>query len=146
MKAKYKNLLNPTAAQVKHRARLWVDALRNNKKKATGIMYKEGGGRCCLAVAQDVAKECGVKVGFEGDSFPTENVKKFFGWTSTTPELVVFNKKNGEISVESSIDLNDGVESSNNKFQQKGLSHKQIAECVENTFIHPSKKKFSFKI
>ena len=39
------DLLNPTPAQVKHRNRLWVDALLKNKRKARGEMYCDGG-RC----------------------------------------------------------------------------------------------------
>lgn len=148
MKAKYKNLLTPTPAQIKFRAKLWVDALRNNKRKATGKMYACKGGRCCLAVAQDVAISCGVPANKEGDdSFPDDKVRRFFGWTSKTPDLVVLKSDDEEVGVECSVDLNDGVpDSFNRKFKTKGLSHNQIAECVENTFIRPSKKEFSFKI
>lgn len=144
MKAKYKNLLSPTVAQVKFRAKLWVEALRKNPRKATGAMYKNSG-RCCLAVAQDVAKECGVSIGSEDENFPTENVRKFFGWESRTPELFVL-RDDGTVDSECSVDLNDGLNCGKVKYDTKGLSHKQIAECVGNTFIHPSKKKFSFKI
>ena len=56
------DLLNPTPAQVKHRNRLWVDALLKNKRKARGEMYNHNRGRCCLAVAQDVAYSCGLDI------------------------------------------------------------------------------------
>jgi hypothetical protein len=152
MKNKTADLLNPTPAQVKYRNRLWADALLQNKRKARGLMYNDGG-RCCLAVAQDVAVSCGVNLDKKSDdSFPHFHVQKFFGWASVNPFLKVV--MNGKDKVMAASTLNDGlldetdkdVVVRNDKLNAKGLSHKQIAECVLNTFVHPSKAKQSFKI
>lgn len=147
------NLLNPTPAQIKHRNRLRVDALLKNKRKARGQMYCNGG-RCCLAVAQDVAYSCGLdieKKAGEG-TFPDESVGEFFGWGTNVPRLTVV--LNGRPTVAAASILNDGLEDDldsdvvvhDKKIRTKGLSHKQIAECVLNTFVHPTKIKQSFKI
>lgn len=144
-------LLNPTPAQVKHRNRLWVEALLKNKRKARGEMYNQDGGRCCLAVAQDVAISCGLDIGYKknSDSFPHNNVADFFGWGNTNPWLkVVINDKIIDHQASSLNDGGDwdGMDISNQKIADKGLSHKQISECVMNTFVHPSKPKQSFKL
>jgi hypothetical protein len=147
------NLLNPTPAQVKYRNRLWVNALLENKRKARKAMHDKEGGRCCLAVAQDVAIACGALDGSleTGDGmFPHSKVKFFFGWGSNNPMLNV--KINGKIVEEEAATLNDGnpefaeCKIKDPKMNKKGLSHKQIAECVLNTFVRPSKFKQSFKI
>jgi hypothetical protein len=148
------NLLNPTPAQVKHRNRLWVDALLKNKRKARGEMHDTNGGRCCLAVAQDVAISCGLDIERKaGDgNFPVESVCEFFGWGANNPRLTVV--MNGKPRVMAASTLNDGLGNEtdsdvfvhNAKLIHKGLSHKQIAECVLNTFVHPTKIKQSFKI
>lgn len=147
------DLLKPTPAQVKYRNRLWVNALLENKRKARKIMHDNDGGRCCLAVAQDVAIACGALDGSldNGDGmFPHKAVQYFFGWDSKNPNLQV--KINGKIVGEEASTLNDGhpdfggCEIKDPKMNKKGLSHKQIAECVLNTFVRPSKFKQSFKI
>jgi len=61
---------------------------------------------------------------------------------------------NGKSRVMAASILNDGlgdetytgVAVHSAKLIHKGLSHKQIAECVLNTFVHPTKIKQSFKI
>lgn len=147
---KKKDLLNPTPAQVKYRNRLWTEALLKNNRKARGEMYDSKGGRCCLAVAQDVAASCGVSIVGKDDSFPTHEVSKFFGWTNCEPELTVMF--DGKATMISAASLNDGtshIDSTfikDKKISRKGLSHKQISELVMNTFVHPSKVKQSFKI
>lgn len=148
---KKKDLLNPTPAQVKHRNRLWAEALLKNKRKARGEMYSNKGGRCCLAVAQDVAISCGVEVDFiDYDSLPADDVVEFFGWGSNNPFLTVV--VNGEAKRDVASALNDGTEYvgsvsiKDKKIVEKGLSHKQISELVMNTFVHPNKVKQSFKI
>lgn len=145
------NLLNPTPAQVKHRNRLWVDALMKNKRKARGEMYNQDGGRCCLAVAQDVAISCGLDVGDKKytDDFPDDRVAVFFGWKETNPSLNIVI--NGSVTCNQASSINDGGDwdglyIADQKIAKKGLSHKQIAECVLNTFVHPTKIKQSFKI
>jgi len=141
---KTKNLFDPTPAQVKHRNRLWADALLKNKKKAIGEMYHDGG-RCCLAVAQNVAIKCGVDIpnGYsEEGQMPHKLVAEFFGWSGCNPILLF--PKNEDVSRESASDLNDVAHYSQNG--SNGMTHKKIAECVLNTFVHPSKKKWSFKI
>ena len=121
-----KNLYNPTPAQIKYRNRLWAEALKKNRKKAKNAMYRNGG-RCCLAVAQNVAIEHGVDVDKRkcGD-VPHEEVARFFGWGSVTPYLLT---PTGAIRTAS--DINDG-------YNGEELSHAKIAECVLNTFVHPS--------
>jgi hypothetical protein len=147
---KKKDLLNPTPAQVKSRNRLWAEALLKNKRKARGEMYGDKGGRCCLAVAQDVAISCGLEVDRVYDSLPADAVGMFFGWDSDNPSLTVVVDGETERNVASA--LNDGaayvgsVAIKDKKIREKGLSHKQISEIVMNTFVHPSKVKQSFKI
>lgn len=147
------NLLNPTPAQIKHRNRLWVNALLENKRKARKEMHDKEGGRCCLAVAQDVAIACGALDSYlrkDNGTFPHSNVQLFFGWRSIDPILNL--KINGKIVEEEASILNDGhsefaeCEIKDPKMNKKGLSHKQIAECVLNTYVRPSKFKQSFKI
>jgi hypothetical protein len=148
------NLLNPTPAQIKHRNRLWVDALMKNKRKARGEMYNHNRGRCCLAVAQDVAYSCGLDIERKaGDgNFPHDSVGEFFGWDTNIPLLTVV--MNGKPRAMAASTLNDGLGNEtdpdvlvhNAKLIHKGLSHKQIAECVLNTYVHPTKIKQSFKI
>lgn len=150
---KQTNLLNPTPAQVKYRNRLWAKALLENERKARGKMYDEHGGRCCLAVAQDVAISCGVSQAAKGYdySFPYSDVGSFFGWGTNNPSLRV--KINDTHCMEEAAALNDGDHNgigghtiNDQKITTKGLSHKQIAECVLNTFVHPSEPKQSFKL
>ena len=145
-------LLKPTPAQVKHRNRLWAEALLKNKRKSRGLMYYDGG-RCCLAVAQDVAISCGVDIDRKADdSFPDGSVGEFFGWVSNNPPLTVVANDTHKFVASST--LNDGLEDDldsdvvvlDKKLNSKGLSHKQIAECVLNTFVHPTKIKQRFKI
>jgi hypothetical protein len=143
----YKELLNPTPSQIKYRNRKWAEALINNKRKARETMYYNGG-RCCLAVAQDVAHELGL-VNYRGsdENFPHKNVSRFFGWGEFMPSLQ-YKDYNGKIYYAPADALNDGRrnESMNIKIYDKGISHKQIAECVLNTFVHPKKQSFSFSI
>jgi hypothetical protein len=147
---KKKNLLNPTPAQIKSRNRLWAEALLKNKRKARGEMYGDKGGRCCLAVAQDVAISCGVEVDGVHDSLPANDVCMFFGWDSDNPSLNVV--VNGETKRNVASALNDGTKYigsasiKDTKIVEKGLSHKQISELVMNTFVHPNKVTQSFKI
>jgi hypothetical protein len=137
-------LLNPTPAQVKHRNRLWAKALVKNKKKSVGKMYCNGG-RCCLAVAQNVAIECGVDIpkNYDDDDVPHEFVAKFFGWSRRNP-ILSFPRKENFIDEGQASELNDDNLYSKNG--SHGMPHKKIAECVLNTFVHPSKKKWSFTI
>jgi|688.fasta_scaffold717951_2 hypothetical protein len=147
---KNKNLLDPTPAQIKNRNRLWAEALLKNKRKARGEMYGDKGGRCCLAVAQDVAISCGVEVDGDYDSLPDYQVVMFFGWDSNNPSLTAV--VNGETERNVASALNDGLQYigsapiKDKKIVEKGLRHKQIAELVMNTFVHPSKIKQSFEI
>ena len=113
-------------------------------------MYGDKGGRCCLAVAQDVAISCGVEVDGVYDSLPADDVVEFFGWDSDNPMLTVV--VDGETKRNVASAMNDGTPSidftliNDKKIKEKGLSHKQISELVMNTFVHPNKVKQSFKI
>jgi hypothetical protein len=148
---KKKNLLDPTPAQVKHRNRLWAEALLKNKRKARGEMYDDKGGRCCLAVAQDVAISCGVEIVGYGEIVPSSAVRMFFGWDSHNPFLTAVFHDDIATRTDATA-LNDGTQHvgsvaiKDKKIKEKGLSHKQISELVMNTFVHPNKVKQSFKI
>lgn len=135
---KIKNLLKPTKQQIQYRNRLWAEALLENKKKARNAMRNKHGGRCCLQVAEDVAISCGldIKRSLADDEQPTEDVATFFGWNSTDPDI---NIPNGEVVTASGLNDNVGE-------RCVGVSHAKIAECVLNTFVHPSKKKWTFKL
>lgn len=141
-------LLNPTPSQIKYRNRKWSEALINNERKARGTMYSHDGGRCCLAVAQDVAHELGL-ADYRGhcESYPHEHISEFFGWQSFDPSLQ-YKKHNGKIDYAPASMLNDGLKNQrrNQKIYNEGIPHKQIAECVLNTFVHPKKQSFSFLI
>ena len=140
-----KDLLNPTPAQIKYRNRKWAEALVANKKKKRNTMYGNGG-RCCLAVAQDVACELGIGNYRGCDEFhPHSNIGLFFGWEGQLPGLDVSVKDKQWRKIDA-VSLNDGISLSNNKkHQESGLSHAQIAECVLNTYVRPKNKKQTFK-
>jgi hypothetical protein len=123
---------------IARRNRLWADALLANKKKARNAMCNKAGGHCCLMVAETVARQHGVKTAKSGvdDGAPKALVRDFFGWDSCTPKLFLPDGSKNAAS-----EINDGFFN-----HYKGLSHKQIAECVLNTFVHPAKKKWSFKL
>jgi hypothetical protein len=108
-------------------------------------MYSNGG-RCCLAVAQDVACELGIGNYRDHDEHhPHSNVGLFFGWGQMLPALDVSVKDKQWRKIDA-ISLNDGISLSNNKkHQESGLSHAQIAECVLNTYVRPKNKKQTFK-
>tara|TARA_R110002167_G_scaffold98020_2_gene258251 strand:- start:11264 stop:11689 length:426 start_codon:yes stop_codon:yes gene_type:complete len=138
---KTKNLLKPTKAQIVYRNQLWADALRKNKKKSRERMCANGG-RCCLAVAQDVAITYGVEVDEsqdENDYVPTKSVGDFFGWGTFVPN---FELPNGTMN--NAVAVNDS--NIYNANGSKGMTHKRIAECVENTFVHPKNPKWTFKL
>lgn len=136
-KRKLKNLLNPTPQQIKHRAELWAQALEENPRKTTGTLYSSFGGRCCLAVAQDVAASCGVNIppdylqkGDDSYGDPHKRVGLFFGWNSNDPELKCSNGVSRRAA-----GLNDnGVSGTSSR----GASHKTIAKAVRRTFIENS--------
>lgn len=152
---KLEKLLKPTPQQIKHRNRLWAEALMANKRKNRECMRSEDGrGRCCLAVAEDVAIACGLPSEYRRNNdqgTPREEVAEFFGWRHQNPTFTLPGNHVG-----SAASVNDGLEEDgfseeelekfSKKNLEKGLSHKQIAECVLNTFVHPSKKKWSFKL
>jgi len=143
--SKKNGLLNPTPAQIKYRNRKWAEALLANKKKKRCKMYSNGG-RCCLAVAQDVACQLGLD-DYRGynEHVPHKNVGFFFGWGSHIPYLNVSVKDKQWLKIKA-VSLNDGISLSNNKkHQDSGLSHAQIAECVLNTYVRPKNKKQTFK-
>lgn len=145
-KKKLTNPTNPTAAQAVYRNRLWIDALEANGKKGRGRMRAKHGGRCCLQVAEDVAISCGLKITRSDASAgtPTSDVSNFFGWPDTNPNLKL---PSGEFVCAAGV--NDGLGKDHTdlkKYKDKGLSHKQIAECVYNTFVAPKANKFSFTL
>lgn len=150
-KKKKNSLLEPTPAQVKVRNRMWAEALIENKRKARDGMYNKNGGRCCLAVAQDVAISCGLEIEDKdaGDGFPVSEVADFFGWGTTNPHLELPHGRTlcaSEIN-DGDSDLDEKLPKGTKcdiqfgtKAYKKGLSHKEISLCVLNTFVRPSKK------
>lgn len=131
--------LNPKPLEIKARNRLWAEALIKNRKKANGEMKDEyTGGRCCLRVAEDLMLKLLPEIKDDyvrGSGEPNWQVKHFFGWDKENPTLKLPGGGN-----ESAAALND---SQWYRGKEEGLSHKAIAECVLNTFVHPSKKKWS---
>lgn len=124
------NLLNPTPQDIKTRNELWAKALDENSQKARKRMRNDIGGRCCLAVAEDVAIQCGVKIDDNDRDlhFPAPDVGRFFGWRDGDNPFL--KTPSGDECLASL--LNDGCES----FGVVELTHRQIAECVRNTFVH----------
>lgn len=139
-------LTSPTKRQIVWRNCELAKELINNKRKGTGMMRNyETGGRCCLQVAEDLAIRCGLPISRSHltHSEPPEEVGQFFGWGSPNPELKTPHDE--EILA---TELNDGVcgsRQAKHKYTQKGLSHKEIAECFLNTFT-TTKPKWSFTI
>jgi hypothetical protein len=117
----------PTKQQIKERAQRWADALRKNRKKAISTM-RAYGGRCCLAVAVDVMSEdTGIdRSTLEDDECPYPPVLEYFGtrFDLLTPD-----------GIEAAAVINDGT------LSQDPVSHKIIAECVENTHCRDGRKK-----
>lgn len=111
----------------KHRNELWAKALEANTKKARGKMYGVNGGRCCLAVAQDVAIENGLTLPSERDEHlvVTPEVAKWFGWENQNPILIYKDGKEASAAY-----MNDYING-------KGLEHVEIARCVRETFCKP---------
>ena len=103
--------------------RAFVKALRENKKKAKGVLYGSDGGRCCLGVAFDVAKERGfVNPDTYSPSFcPPKTMASFYGWNCEEYS----NPLLGGIHA---TEHNDGV----NKTPEK--THKEIADLFEQEY------------
>lgn len=121
-----RNLLNPSLKQIKERAELWAKALEANKRKARKTMKDGHGGRCCLQVAQDVAKSCGVVMNVDKYSLlPTRETARFFGWENTNPIIA------SKTQYKTASDIND-YEVYNKR--DTGLPHKEIAKLVRETF------------
>ena len=114
------------------RNQLWADALRKNKKKARNIMRKNGG-RCCLAVAEDVAIQNGCKATISDPyaKIPKRAIAKWYGWDGTNPELDF-----GISFVKTASECNDGFVCffTQKKHKKIEFSHKEIADLVEQTF------------
>lgn len=154
-----KNPLNPTKRQKQYRNRLWAEALTNNTRKTRGRMKDTAGGRCCLRVAEDLALKM-LPVTYtekytRGKQFPGIMVSEFFGWdqyshNSSIPLLVIPKKddcsKSGYME-RTAADVNDNgfIHLNSNKYK-KGLPHSKIAECVMNTYVHPSRVEWTFEL
>ncbi len=137
-----KSLFNPTPAQIKYRNRLWALELLKNKRKARETMRDGHGGRCCLAVAEDVARSiCGKDFKQGDETYPSRDTQAFFGWDCKDPYLTI----DGE-EYRASYCNDGGIFSENKKIRHKGLSHAQVAELVVNTFVVTKKRKLSFSI
>ncbi len=133
---KQKDIFNPTPAQVKYRNRKWAEALMTSVKAKNSLVGKNGESRCCLGVACDVANEMfpssiksASEFNDEAKGVPDEKVKNFFGWKSNIPKLKIPN------DLISAVELNDSGIVSDDKTID--VTHKQISECVLNTFVRP---------
>ena len=140
-----KSLTNPSRGQIIHRNRQLANALMENKRKATMTMRDDQNGRCCLQVAEDYAISCGLPIDRSPKDAcePCAGVGKFFGWDCPNPFLIT---PNGTTYIAST--LNDGAESQwkNKQWENKGLSHKKIAECILNTYVTTKRPKWSFEL
>jgi len=116
-----KNTHNLTPAQIK-RNRLFVTALRMNKKKARNTMRNDKGGRCCLCVAYDVAQANGAKLPKlpDGSSFPPPHIGNWYGWDSYDPVLGRMGRTASE--------YNDGSDNA-------AISHRKIAALFESKYL-----------
>ena len=118
--------------EYKKRAKYWEQGLIENKKKAEGTMYDEdNGGRCCLAVAQDIAcaRSKKTKEAIEGNEevdheMPHIAVARYFGWKSRNPEI-------GHKSICAS-EHNDGEQALDDRATLKAKTHKQIAKLIKS--------------
>lgn len=123
------------------RAQLWAKALRESKRKNRNEMRDDKGGRCCLAVACDVAYANGLErtAATESLGMPSTIVKEWFGWEYINPKL----KLPGGIKENASA-INDGSDGYNDlnhtHIPKRGYTHKQIAEMVLNTFVRKKSK------
>ena len=108
------------------RGKAFVEALRNNKKKATGEMRNGFGGRCCLCVALDTALDMGFEPPICADQFeylPPKQMGDFYGWEDLNPNIMGKNATNH----------NDGqYEEGNQIYAPK--SHAEIADLFEEEF------------
>ena len=113
--------MKPTPQQIRERNEAWARALEANPKKCVGQMRDGQGGRCCLAVAQDVALKMGMDapMDFELPSTPWDEVADWFGWDSVNPYL---ETSSGEPMIAAQI--NDEAD----------LPHAEIAKLVRETF------------
>ena len=98
------------------RALKWADELDKNEKKATKTMRDGNGGRCCLAVAEDLFLSRTEHKG-KGQGVPTFLCDDWFGWDD--------NYVIGAVPVVAS---NDGTSG------HRELTHKQIATKIRKEY------------
>ena len=112
-------LLKPSPGQIIYRNRKWAENLEQNPRRAFGQMVGNGGGKCCLMVAEDTARELGlnVEVSNSNDLLPAFQISSFFGW----PDDLILSTTSIK---RQAFNLNDSLR----------IPHKIIAECVRNTF------------
>lgn len=126
-----------TLEQIEH-GKAFMKALRENEKKATGMMRNADGGRCCLCVALDVAVERGYDPdGLSRRNFsdlnmvPPPDMGEFYGWGHVSnPRLIDDNNIEADAAP-----FNDGREQTDEYIIAIGeRTHKEIADIFENTF------------
>lgn len=132
-----------TPARIKERNEAWAKALDINEAKARRLM-RDGDGRCCLAVAEDVAVELGYKGSRGGCICPHSDLGAFFGWFGFHGlrgrfVIPILKRPPARGKGENlASNLNDGVHLQDAarcaRFADDGLTHKEIAECVRHTF------------
>lgn len=113
-----------TSAQ-KERNKRFIKALRENKVKACETMRGAAGGRCCLAVATDVALSDpeGFKLTPETEFNPPEELAEYYGWEARNPTLEVDGVEYPASNV------NDGKNGCPEK------THKEIADLFEEQIL-----------
>lgn len=117
-----------TPEQQKNNLRLAVDALRKNERKATGDMYNETGGRCCLCVMSNLAEDIdGVpRDTYTAEGLPLARVGEVYGLpNSSRGDGALFNFSIGGHDASC---LNDN-----------GKTHREIAGMIEKEFLTGSK-------
>jgi len=121
--------MKPTPQQIRERNEAWARALEANPKKCVGQMRDSQGGRCCLAVAQDVALELGMTWPVNGDGYkkpedwlnPWPETSDFFGWGNVSGASCILQGQNAAA-------WNDGTEYIDE------LSHAEIAKLDRQAF------------
>ena len=122
---------NPTNEQ-RERIKAGVQALRDNPLKAKGWM-KKNGGRCCLCVLEEKAKEIGFKG--EGDEeFCDDGLANFYGFKSEKLELNDSNRSIAIVPVVSGQTMNKWNDGESH-FSIPEKSHKEIADMIEEEYL-----------
>lgn len=126
-----------TEEEKKENLRKGVQALRENPRKAIGVMQDCEGGRCCLCVLAHVAEDvCEIpRNSLCGCSLPEFDLRAVFAFRSSgelRPKLFDIPQPDG--TYKSATAYNDGnIHSS--KPEDREYSHAEIADLIEQHFL-----------